>query len=231
MSCWPTSASIWRVLKIDPGKTVLPTLALADSDQLEVGDFVLAIGNPFGVGQTVTSGIISALARTQVGISDYGFFIQTDAAINPGNSGGALVTMDGKLVGINTAIYSQSGGSIGIGFAIPANMVASLPRGRAARAAISIGPGSASAARASAPIWPRPWASTIRPASSSTISIPAVPAAAAGLKRGDVIIAINGKSVEDPGSLRFRLATLDVGSDGDPRRSCASARHWRSRSG
>jgi serine protease Do len=114
------------VLKIDPGKTVLPTLALADSDQLEVGDFVLAIGNPFGVGQTVTSGIISALARTQVGINDYGFFIQTDAAINPGNSGGALVTMDGKLAGINTAIYSQSGGSIGIGFAIPANMVASF---------------------------------------------------------------------------------------------------------
>ena len=88
-----------------------------------MGDLVLAIGNPFGVGQTVTSGIVSALARTQVGISDYQFFIQTDAAINPGNSGGALVNMEGDLVGINTAIFSRSGGSIGIGFAIPANMV------------------------------------------------------------------------------------------------------------
>ena len=98
-------------------------LPFGDSDNLEVGDLVLAIGNPFGVGQTVTSGIVSALARTQVGISDYQFFIQTDAAINPGNSGGALVNMAGELVGINTAIFSRSGGSIGIGFSIPANMV------------------------------------------------------------------------------------------------------------
>ena len=100
-----------------------PTLDLANSDELQVGDVVLAIGNPFGVGQTVTHGIISALARTQVGITDYQFFIQTDAAINPGNSGGALVDMTGKLAGINTAIFSRSGGSQGIGFAIPANMV------------------------------------------------------------------------------------------------------------
>src|SRR3954451_7374486 len=111
------------VLKIDPHDEKLPALPLGDSDELEVGDLVLAIGNPFGVGQTVTSGIISALARTQVGISDYQFFIQTDAAINPGNSRGALVDIDGRLVGINTAIFSRSGGSIGIGFAIPANMV------------------------------------------------------------------------------------------------------------
>ena len=94
-----------------------------DSDALEVGDLVLAVGNPFGVGQTVTSGIVSALARTNLGITDSGFFIQTDAAINPGNSGGALVDLDGALVGINTAIFSRSGGSIGIGFAIPSNMV------------------------------------------------------------------------------------------------------------
>ncbi len=96
-----------------------PTLDFANSDELMVGDVVLAIGNPFGVGQTVTHGIISALARTQVGITDYQFFIQTDAAINPGNSGGALVDMTGKLAGINTAIFSRSGGSQGIGFAIP----------------------------------------------------------------------------------------------------------------
>src|SRR4051812_14633359 len=111
------------VLRLKDGKEKFPTLDFANSDELMVGDVVLAIGNPFGVGQTVTHGIISALARTQVGITDYQFFIQTDAAINPGNSGGALVDMTGKLVGINTAIFSRSGGSQGIGFAIPANMV------------------------------------------------------------------------------------------------------------
>ena len=111
------------VLKIDTAGEVLPSLKFRDSDDIEVGDLVLAIGNPFGVGQTVTSGIVSAIARTNVGISDLGSFIQTDASINPGNSGGALVTMDGRLVGINSAIYSKGGGSVGIGFAIPANMV------------------------------------------------------------------------------------------------------------
>src|SRR5215469_265713 len=115
------------VLKIDPKGERLPTLEIGDSDALQVGDLVLAIGNPFGVGQTVTSGIVSAVARTNIGISDYRFFIQTDAAINPGNSGGALVSMDGRLVGINTAIFARDGGgSIGIGFAIPANMVRSV---------------------------------------------------------------------------------------------------------
>src|SRR6476660_6298356 len=111
------------VLRIKDGKERFPVLEFADSDALQVGDVVLAIGNPFGVGQTVTHGIVSALARTQVGISDYRFFIQTDAAINPGNSGGALVDLTGKLIGINTAIFSRSGGSQGVGFAIPANMV------------------------------------------------------------------------------------------------------------
>ena len=113
------------VLRIKGGEN-FPVLELGDSDALEVGDFVIAIGDPFGVGQTVTQGIVSALARTQIGINDYGFFIQTDAAINPGNSGGALVDLDGKLVGINSAIYSRSGGSMGIGFAIPVNMVKSV---------------------------------------------------------------------------------------------------------
>ena len=111
------------VLRIKDGSERFPSLEFANSDELQVGDLVLAIGNPFGVGQTVTHGIVSALARTQVGITDYQFFIQTDAAINPGNSGGALVDIDGRLVGINTAIFSRSGGSHGIGFAIPANMV------------------------------------------------------------------------------------------------------------
>src|SRR5471030_412314 len=111
------------VLRLKDTKEKFATLDFANSDELLVGDVVLAIGNPFGVGQTVTHGIISALARTQVGITDYQFFIQTDAAINPGNSGGALVDMTGRLAGVNTAIFSRSGGSQGIGFAIPANMV------------------------------------------------------------------------------------------------------------
>src|ERR671921_1195225 len=110
------------VLKLKDA-TNLQAIELGDSEALQVGDLVLAIGNPFGVGQTVTQGIVSALARTQVGISDYQFFIQTDAAINPGNSGGALVDMQGRLVGVNTAIFSRSGGSHGIGFAIPSTMV------------------------------------------------------------------------------------------------------------
>ena len=111
------------VLRLKDARETFPALELGNSDELQVGDVVLAIGDPFGVGQTVTHGIVSALARTQVGITDYQFFIQTDAAINPGNSGGALVDIHGRLIGINTAIYSRSGGSQGIGFAIPANMV------------------------------------------------------------------------------------------------------------
>ena len=111
------------VLKIDVKDEKLPVLEIGDSDQLEVGDQVLAIGDPFGVGQTVTSGIVSGLARTGIGLADFGSYIQTDAAINPGNSGGALIDLDGKLIGINTAIFSESGGSLGIGFAIPTALV------------------------------------------------------------------------------------------------------------
>src|SRR6201989_3046916 len=129
------------VLRLKDSHEKFPTLDFANSDELMVGDVVLAIGNPFGVGQTVTHGIISALARTQVGIADYQFFIQTDAAINPGNSGGALVDLAGRLVGLNTAIFSRSGGSQGIGFAIPANMV---------RAVIASAKGGATVVR-------RPW--------------------------------------------------------------------------
>ncbi|HEX3066629.1 MAG TPA: Do family serine endopeptidase, partial [Dongiaceae bacterium] len=199
------------LLKIDVGSAHLPTLALADSDELQVGDLVLAIGDPFGVGQTVTSGIISALARTQVGIGDYGFFIQTDAAINPGNSGGALVTMDGKLAGINTAIYSRSGGSVGIGFAIPANMVQAFLAAQGSGGHVN-----------------RPWIGVSGQGVTSDMAealgldhptgivvsqlYPGGPGAVAGLKQGDVILAINGKAIDDPGSLRFRLATIRIGS-------------------
>ena len=109
------------LLQIDPGEGTLPSLQLGNSDNVEIGDLVLAIGNPFGVGQTTTMGIVSALARTGTGVTEVGSFIQTDAAINPGNSGGALIDMKGQVIGINTAIVSRSGGSIGIGFAIPIN--------------------------------------------------------------------------------------------------------------
>src|SRR5438045_404988 len=112
------------LLRIDTAGEKFPFIEMRDSDSIEVGDVVLAIGNPFGLDQTVTSGIISALARSAGGVNDSSFFIQTDAAINPGNSGGALVSLDGRLIGINTAIYSQSGGSVGIGFATPSNIVA-----------------------------------------------------------------------------------------------------------
>ncbi|MGB0746233.1 MAG: trypsin-like peptidase domain-containing protein, partial [Alphaproteobacteria bacterium] len=116
------------LLQIDPGEGTLPSLQLGNSDNVEIGDLVLAIGNPFGVGQTTTMGIVSALARTGTGVTEVGSFIQTDAAINPGNSGGALIDMKGQVIGINTAIFSSSGASAGIGFAIPANFVANTVR-------------------------------------------------------------------------------------------------------
>jgi Do/DeqQ family serine protease len=198
------------LLRMDTKGASLPTLEFRDSDDLEIGDLVLAIGNPFGVGQTVTSGIVSGLARTNTGINDFGFFIQTDAAINPGNSGGALVTMDGRLVGINTAIFSKSGGSIGIGFAIPANIV---------RAVVT--------AEGSGGKLVRPWIGVTGEALTSDIAqslgfekpggvvikqlYPGGSAEAAGLRPGDVLVAINGRDVLDPQGMAFRLATLPVG--------------------
>ncbi len=198
------------VLRIDAKGERLPFVEFRDADTLEVGDLVLAIGNPFGVGQTVTLGIVSALARTQVGVSDYSFFIQTDAAINPGNSGGALVTADGRLVGINTAIYSRSGGSIGIGFAIPSNMVQTVINAAVAGTDVQ-----------------RPWAGlkgepvTAELAPSLGLAKPGGvvvqsvwskgPAARAGLMAGDVILSVAGQPVLDDKAFNFRLATLGVG--------------------
>jgi Do/DeqQ family serine protease len=198
------------VLRLN-GAENFPVLELGDSDALEVGDFVIAIGNPFGVGQTVTQGIVSALARTQIGISDYGFFIQTDAAINPGNSGGALVDLDGKLVGINSAIYSRSGGSMGIGFAIPVNMVKSV----------------IAAARRGGATVKRPWLGATlqsltkdiadnlgidRPTGALVVTVAEIgPAAEAGLKRGDVITAVDGQTVDDAEGVGFRLAVKPLG--------------------
>jgi serine protease Do len=199
------------ILRIDPGSAKLPAVELRDESELEVGDLVLAVGNPFGVGQTVTSGIVSALARTTVGITDFRSFIQTDAAINPGNSGGALVSMDGRLVGVNTAIYSKSGGSIGIGFAIPATMVRTVLQAALSGTKLR-----------------RPWlgaegqdvtadiAGSVGLARIGGVIIkdvyPKGPAAQAGIRQGDVVVAVNGRDIADGEDLRFRIATLPIGT-------------------
>ncbi len=198
------------VLSIDTGGEDLQFLRFFDSDKLEVGDLVLAIGNPFGVGQTVTSGIVSGLARTTVGVTDFRFFIQTDAAINPGNSGGALVTMDGRLAGINTAIYSRSGGSVGIGFAVPSAMVRTVVAAVAGGARVVRPWFGATGQGVTAAI-----AGSIGMARPRGVIVgrvhPASPAAAAGLRLGDIVTAVNGHQVDDPQALRFRFATLPVG--------------------
>ncbi len=202
-----TDLAILRV----KGPGPFSAIETGDSDALEVGDFVIAVGNPFGVGQTVTQGIVSALARTEVGITDYQFFIQTDAAINPGNSGGALVDTAGRLVGINTAIFSQSGGSHGIGFAIPSAMVKTV---------LASAKGGSSVVR-------RPWfGARLQPvtpdlAESLGLERPAgalvaavterSPAAGAGLRAGDVIVGFDGQQVESPDAFGFRLGTKAVG--------------------
>ena len=200
------------LLRMNTKGAKLPTLAFRDSDNLEVGDLVLAIGNPFGVGQTVTSGIVSGLARTRTGINDFGFFIQTDAAINPGNSGGALVTTDGKLVGINTAIFSKSGGSIGIGFAIPANIVravveAEATGGKLVRPWLGVAGEALSAEIAESLGFERPGGVVVHEL------FPGGPADEAGIRPGDVLLAINGRNVLDPQGMVFRLATLRIGDE------------------
>ena len=201
------------LLRMETGGQELPHVSLKSSETLEVGDIVLAIGNPFGVGQTVTSGIVSAQGRSSLNINDFNFFIQTDAAINPGNSGGPLVAMDGGVVGINTAIYSQGGGSLGIGFAIPSEMVMSV---------IAAEKSGGTAAGIT-----RPWLGvtaqkvTADIAASLNISPPqgalisklhaASPLAKAGMKVGDVVLSVNGKTIRDPSEMKFRMATVKLG--------------------
>jgi Do/DeqQ family serine protease len=198
------------VLKIDTKGEKLPTIDFADSDRVQIGDLVLAIGDPFGVGQTVTMGIVSALARTQVSASDYQFFIQTDAAINPGNSGGALVTMSGQLAGINTAIFSRTGQYAGIGFAIPANLARRVVDG-------ALGGGSVKLAWIGADVQPvtTDIARTLnlpRPEGVLVKSVyPGSPAAEAGVKTGDALIAVDGTEVDDMQGLNYRIATHKPG--------------------
>jgi Do/DeqQ family serine protease len=202
------------VIKIAAGGVKFPYLEFADSDRVEVGDLVLAIGNPFGVGQTVTSGIISALARTEVASSDAQVFLQTDAAINPGNSGGALVDMSGRLVGINTAIFSRSGGSVGIGFAIPSNLV-------------KVYVDSAISGRKVERPWLGARLEVVTREIAEQLKLPRVagafvsrvyaqgPAAEAGLKAGDVIVGVDGFEVADARSALYRLTTRGIGNRAD----------------
>ena len=204
-----TDLAVLRIRK--PGRERFPSIPFGNSDKLEVGDIVLAIGNPFGVGQTVTQGIVSALARTRVGVTDYQFFIQTDAAINPGNSGGALIDMSGRLIGINTAIFSRSGGSNGIGFAIPSNMVRVVT----------------DSAKTGGERVRRPWLGASLQQVTSDIAeslgldrpigalvtgvVRGSPAQAAGLRVGDLIVTVDGAKVEDPDGFGYRFVTKGIG--------------------
>ena len=199
------------VLQVEVSEKPLPSLPFRDSNEAEVGDLVLAIGNPFGVGQSVSSGIISAVSRTQATQSGTPqSYLQTDAAINPGNSGGALVTMDGRLIGVNTMIFSKSGGSLGIGFAIPSNLVRAFVNG--ARSGVGL---------------VRPWigvagqdltadlAAGMGLATPGGVLINEIyrngPGDRAGLRVGDVIVEIDRAAIKDPGDMRFRLLTTGVG--------------------
>lgn len=199
------------VLKIDTKGEKLPVIAIDDSEQPQVGDLVLAIGNPFGVGQTVTNGIVSATARSNVGITDFGFFIQTDAAINPGNSGGPLVDMDGDLIGVNTAILSRSGTSSGVGFAIPAAMAKQV----------------VNAALGGSRTVERPWlgakTQTVTPEIAATLGErtprgalvadvwPGSAADRAGLKPGDIILKVGGQDVVDESGVTYYFAGRPIG--------------------
>ncbi len=203
------------ILKVQDSADPFPVLEIGSSDTLQVGDLVLAVGNPFGVGQTVTSGIVSAVARTNIGINDSGFFIQTDAAINPGNSGGALVDVDGRLIGVNTAIFSRSGGSIGIGFAIPADMVRTVVAQAVA--------GSSTVAR----VWIGVLSQDVTQDIADSLGLATPkgalvthvdqdsPAASAGIQVGDLIVQAGGRDIGDSTALDYRLAVAGIGNQID----------------
>lgn len=202
------------MLEIEPDKSGLPAATIKPSEDLEVGDLVLAIGNPFGVGQTVTSGIVSATARSTESINDYTFFIQTDAAINPGNSGGALVAMDGSVVGINTAIFSRDGGSLGIGFAIPSEMVKAMINAQEKGLVSSSGV-------------IRPWLGVSsqdvshdiaqslgmdKPQGTLVVGLhEGSPLKKAGIEVGDLILSLNGNDIKDSREMRYRMSLIPIG--------------------
>lgn len=202
----PTDVAVLKIAAND-----LPTVAIADSDKLEVGDVVLALGNPFGVGQTVTMGIVSALGRTSLGINQYEDFIQTDAAINPGNSGGALVDTDGRLVGINTAIFSESGGYQGVGFAVPVNLARNMMEslikyGKVTRGFLGVGIQSLTPDLASEFNLPDDDGALVTEVQPNT------PASKTGLQNGDVIREIDGKKITDSQQLRLIVSETPPGS-------------------
>ncbi len=210
-----------KLVGTDPGTDVavlqiqaqgLSALPFGDSDQLEIGDYVIAIGNPFGIGQTVTSGIVSALGRTGLTPEGYEDFIQTDASINPGNSGGALVNLRGELIGINSAIIGPSGGNVGIGFAVPSNMargvMSQITRfGEVRRGRLGISMTDLTPALA------REFAVSARAGAAITAVQPGSPAEKAGLRKHDVILALNGRPIRSSGSLRARLGLTPVGEE------------------
>jgi len=199
------------VLRIDlPG---VPAIVLADSDRARIGDVVLAVGNPFGVGQTVTMGIISALGRTQLGINTFENFIQTDAAINPGNSGGALVDTEGRLLGINTAIYSRSGGSLGIGFAIPTSTARSVMEqivrsGSVVRGYIGVEPQDVTPELAQAFKLPRKDGAIIAGVMKGG------PADKAGVRTGDILVDVDGRAIPNTATMLNVIAQIPPGSTG-----------------
>jgi serine protease Do/serine protease DegQ len=214
------------VLKVQAAN--LTALPIADSDRLEVGDFVVAIGNPFGLGHTVTSGIVSALGRSGINPEGYEDFIQTDASINPGNSGGALVNLAGELVGINSAILSRTGGNIGIGFAIPSNMMKTVMNQLIKYGKVQRGVLGVNIQTLTPDIAESMGLANVQGALVSQV-VDGSPAEKAGIKAGDVVTAVNGKPVKDAASLRNAIGLLGVGErvdvalmrDGKPRRVTA----------
>jgi serine protease Do/serine protease DegQ len=204
------SESDIAVIKVEPKN--LTELPVADSSQLQVGDFVVAIGNPFGLGQTVTSGIVSALGRSGLGIEGYEDFIQTDASINPGNSGGALVNLRGELVGINTAILAPSGGNVGIGFAIPSNMVVNIKNTLVEHGSVKRGQLGITL-------------QDLNPELAQAFSLeqnqgvviasvqPKSPADKAGLEPGDIVLAINDKPIKSSQEVRNQIGLLPIGEE------------------
>jgi Do/DeqQ family serine protease len=198
------------VIKVDAKN--LSELPVANSDQLQVGDFAIAIGNPFGLGQTVTSGIISALGRSGLGIEGYEDFIQTDASINPGNSGGALVNLRGELIGINTAILAPSGGNVGIGFAIPSNMVVSIKdilveHGEVKRGLLGISIQDVTPDLAQAFGLEQSNGAVITGVQKNS------PAAKAGLEPGDIVLTINGRRVRNSMDVRNAIGSMQIGDE------------------
>ncbi|MEL6114435.1 Do family serine endopeptidase [Photobacterium sp. SP02] len=201
------------LLRLDNTKN-LKAIKVADSDQLRVGDFTVAIGNPFGLGQTVTSGIVSALGRSGLNIENFENFIQTDAAINSGNSGGALVNLNGELIGINTAILGPNGGNVGIGFAIPANMVKNLTSqilefGKVKRGVLGVQGGELTSELAEAFGYETNHGAFVNQV------MPGSAAEKAGLKAGDIIVSVNDKEIRTFSELRAKIATLGAGKDVD----------------